>query len=91
MVVGLEVDVIVTSGKDAFEAGTVGEDIAVISAAALDGRVTVGHGLARGIAEALGNRAHIVGRSMTAVKPQGLIGHGFCTIMVVDRLFVKSP
>ena len=78
-----EVLVVVASDEDALEFCTVEHDIAVIFATALEGRVAVGNGLARGAAEAFGDGANVVGRPIVVVESQGLVGKRFCTVIIL--------
>lgn len=75
--------VVVASDEDALEFGTVEHDVAMIFATALEGRVSVGNGLARGAAETFGDGANVVGRPIVLVESQGLVGKRFCTVIIL--------
>ena len=51
-------------------------------ATALEGRVAIGNGLARGAAEALGDCANVVGRPIALVEAQGLVSKGLGTVII---------
>lgn len=81
-IVIVEFDEIVAAGEDALELGPIIHDIAAVLAAALERCVAVGNGLARGTTEAFGDGPHVIGRPVTAVQAQGLVGQGLGAVIV---------